>query len=91
MDLSGGRPGIVATCSVRSRKGYRKGQFIRESKSGLSKESMGGFFLSSGTLIFRLLARLDVPGAGGHIFGGAEVSLREDGDLSCCGITAMSS
>jgi hypothetical protein len=52
---------------------------------------MGGFFLSSGTLIFRLLARLDVPGAGGHIFGGAEVSLREDGDLSCCGITAMSS
>jgi hypothetical protein len=71
--------------------GCRKGQFIRESKSGVSNESMGGFFLSSGTLIFRLLARLDVPGAGGYIFGGAEVSLREDGDLSCWGMIDMSS
>jgi hypothetical protein len=52
---------------------------------------MGGFFLNSGTLIFRRLARLAVPGAGGHIFGSAEVSLREDGDLSCWGMIEMSS
>ncbi len=71
--------------------GYIKGRFIRESKSGVSNESIGGFFLNSGTLIFRLLARLDVPGAGGGTFGGAEVSLREDGDLSCWGMMEMSS
>jgi hypothetical protein len=52
---------------------------------------MGGFFLNSGTLIFRLLARLDGLTAGADILGSAEVSLREDGDLSCWGIMAISS
>jgi hypothetical protein len=65
--------------------------FVRESNSGVSKESMGGFFLNSGTLIFRLLARLGGPATGVDIFGRAEVSLREEGDLSCSGTMAMSS
>jgi hypothetical protein len=52
---------------------------------------MGGFFLSSGTLIFRRLARLGGPAVGGPAPGSAEVSLSEDGDRSCSGMMVISS